>query len=287
MSSPFQIDLPRLHDLLAPNRPTRIVDIGANPINPTPYDALIRAGIAHVWGFEPQPSAFEKLQQMQTPNMSFLPYAIGDGGTHELRICQGSGFTSLLEPDPAFCTYMDHFAVKMTVKERLKVKTRRLDDIDELSDMDLVKIDIQGAEVTVFENARKTLADAVAVITEVAFIPLYKNQPLLDTQMRLMRDRGFRLHKFLPATAVPLRGPLQRRLGPQGMRNQMTDADAVFIRDLSPDTTLGTEALKHMALLAAGAFDSLDVCLRCLDILLDRQAIKAGPVDAWVASLQS
>jgi FkbM family methyltransferase len=283
-----QIDICGLRELLNPTRLTRIVDIGANPINPTPYASLIRRQLACVWGFEPQRSAFEQLEKMQTPNMSFLPYAIGDGNVHELRVCNGSGFTSLLEPNRAFCNYMNHFHVKMTVKDRIRIETRRLDDITELPQVDLIKIDIQGGEVMVFENAAQTLSTAVAVITEVALIPLYEGQPLLDTQMRVMRENGFGFHKFAPAKAVPLRGPLQTILGDgEALRNQMTDADVVFLRDVSPATDLDTEALKHLAILAVGAFDSLDVCLRCLDILVARKAIDPAVVTKWVEALRT
>lgn len=281
-----QIDITGLHKLLKPARMTQIVDIGANPINPTPYDALIRHEVARVWGFEPQASAYEQLLEMQTPYMSFLPYAIGDGAIHELRVCKGSGFTSLLEPNKAFFNYTNHFKIKMQVQERIPMQTKRLDDVAELPDIDLVKIDIQGGEASAFRNASSTLTEAVAVISEVAFIPLYEDQPLLDTQMRLMRENGFEFHKFLHAKGVPLRGPLQKRIGVEPLRNQLTDADAVFLRDVSPDTTLSSEALKHLALLAVGAFDSLDVCLRCLDILLVRKVVDAASVDKWVDALK-
>lgn len=287
MQQKYSIDIPGLNTLLHPERMTHIVDIGANPINPTPYDALIRNKVACVWGFEPQEAAFTELQKMQTPHLTFLKYAIGDAGIHDLRVCKGSAFTSLLEPNKAFCNYIDHFHIKMQVEQRIPVQTRRLDDVCELPAIDLVKIDIQGGEVTAFENAQRTLQNAVAVISEVAFIPLYEDQPLLDAQMREMRKNGFKLHKFMPHTSVPLRGQLQNKLGVDPLRNQLTDADAVFLRDVSSDTDLDDEGLKHMALLAAGAFDSLDVCLRCLEILMARKKIDPDAVNAWVDALRA
>ena len=50
-----------LVDMLAPQRKTSIVDIGANPINPALYDGLLAANLACVYGFEPQEVAFQKL----------------------------------------------------------------------------------------------------------------------------------------------------------------------------------------------------------------------------------
>ncbi len=52
-------------------------------------------------------------------------------------------------------------------------------DLDGLSDIDLIKIDVQGAELDVFRGGGKALANALMVITEVEFVELYTGQPLL------------------------------------------------------------------------------------------------------------
>ena len=127
----------------------------------------------------------------------------------------------------------------------------------------------------------------MAVITEAAFIPLYQDQPLLDEQMRILRGHGFVLHKFIDPVAVPLRGRFQARIGVDSLRNQLVDADAVFIRPIPPDTELETGPLSHLAMLAASVFDSLDVTLRCLEILVERDAVGAQAAEEWVASLTS
>lgn len=274
-----------LNTLVALSEPARIVDIGANPINPAPYDPLVDNGMATVWGFEPQPEAYAALKARETEHLRFLPYAIGDGGRHELRICKGSGFTSLLEPSQGFQNYVNHFKHKMQVSERVDIDTKRLDDLEELDRIDMVKIDIQGGETMVFDHAAQTLAGAVAVITEVAFIELYENQPLLDAQMQMMRAHGFVLHKLLSPISIPLRGPLQTPFGHERFRNQLVDSDAVFIRPIAPDTVLETQRVKTLAVLAAGVFDSLDVTLRCLDILVARDEITAKAATDWAKML--
>lgn len=263
----------------------RIADVGANPINPAPYDPLINSGLAEVWGFEPQPEAYEALKAIGRKDLHVLPYAIGDGRRHELRVCKGSGFTSLLEPSQAFRDYVNHFHLKMQVKERIKVDTHRLDDLAELPAIDMLKIDIQGGETMVFAHAGETLANAVAVVTEVAFVPLYEDQPLIDSQMRMLRGDGFCLHKFIAPMQVPLRGALQAPFGARHFRNQLTDGDAVFIRPIPESTDLASDKIKALAMLAMGAFDSVDVTLRCLDILVRRQEIAAEDARDWTASL--
>lgn len=41
-----------LAEALAPERLTRVVDIGANPLSEPPYAPLLRVGLCEVWGFE-------------------------------------------------------------------------------------------------------------------------------------------------------------------------------------------------------------------------------------------
>jgi hypothetical protein len=105
--------------------------------------------------------------------------------------------------------------------------------------------------------------------------------------MRMLRAKGFVLHKLLSPTAVPLRGRLQSRLDVEPLRNQWIDGDAVFIRPIPADTELGSEPLKHLALLAAGVIQSLDITLRCLDILVDRDEVDGTAAQDWADSLRA
>jgi hypothetical protein len=82
------------------------------------------------------------------------------------------------------------------VVERTTVSTKRLDDIDEVQNADYLKIDVQGAEVDVFNGAKNLLADIMIVHTEVEFVPLYINQPLFAEVDQILRKHGFLFHKF-------------------------------------------------------------------------------------------
>ncbi|MEM8593042.1 MAG: methyltransferase FkbM, partial [Pseudomonadota bacterium] len=70
---------------LHPERPIRIVDVGANPINEPPYDALLASGCAEVFGFEPQKDAYEALLASKPENATFVNAAVGAGGTGTLH----------------------------------------------------------------------------------------------------------------------------------------------------------------------------------------------------------
>ncbi|MCK0094485.1 FkbM family methyltransferase [Yoonia sp. F2084L] len=115
-----------LRDLVKPQRLTRIVDVGASPINPAPYDMLLDAGLAEVTGFEPQPDPFEDLQNNPIPNRTVLPYAVGNGEDGILNVCRASGFTSLLKANEDFLTYAGRWRAMMRVVEHIPVQTQRL-----------------------------------------------------------------------------------------------------------------------------------------------------------------
>jgi hypothetical protein len=143
-----------------------------------------------------------------------------------------------------------------------------------LPECDLLKIDIQGGETMVFKNGPKFLDKLAAVITEVAFIPLYEKQPLLDAQMVALRPHGLQLHKFGALKQIHLRGKLQSRLAStKAYRNQLIDGDAVFIQQVTQDCGLDVEKIKHLAIVAEAVFSSQDVVLRCLDVMVARDLV--------------
>lgn len=284
MGKDFDRDrLDALVALLAPERRTRVVEVGANPINDNPYANLRASGHCEVWGFEPDPRAFAKLTPSDVE--TYLPYAIGRGGPATLHVTKVASLTSLLRPSAETTTFFQRLASPATVVEEVALETHRLDDLDAVPPFDLLKIDVQGGEVQVFEGAAAKLSSSMAVITEVAFVPLYEDQPLLDDQMRVLRQHGFDFHKFTFLKGLSLRGGLATNLQKNGHSNQLLDGDAVFLRSLRKPDLIDTEALKHMAILADAVIESFDVVARCLDLLMARDAIDADGAAAYVARL--
>lgn len=271
-----------LLDILRPERRTRIVDIGANPINGSPYQKLIDLGAAEVWGFEPQKEALEKLKEKATPHEHYLPNAIGNGQKGLLRICRSEGFTSLLAPSQPTIDYLHYFHSHMKVVETIEMETSRLDDLDEIPGIDLLKIDVQGSEVDVFEGGTRALSDAVAVVSEVSFIRLYENQPLFHDQAAVLERMGFQFTKFMFLKARHLRTGYSSRLNPKKNKNQVIDGDAVFIRSFLDAANYSDEQLKHLAICADCVFQSFDLALRCINILVERGRVGGERVESYV-----
>ena len=264
-----------LCDILQPQRLTSIVDIGANPVEPAPYEALVTAGLAQVYCFEPQESAYNALLAAPRPNQTVLPYAIGTGKKATLHVCRHSGFTSLLKPNPDAFAYLGRWQKHTEVIETVKVETKRLDDLPEIKNADLVKIDIQGGELSVFKNGRDTLGKASVVITEVAAVPLYQKQPLLHDQMKFLHDQGFMLHKFMFFKELSLMNGFSKFIFAKENHNQLCDGDAVFIKSLLQLRETADEDLKHLALLSDAVLESYDLTLSILAILLERGVLKS------------
>lgn len=265
-----------LAGFLAPQRLTEVVDVGANPIDgEPPYAPMLAAGLCRVTGFEPQEEALLELQKKKGPNERYLPHAVGDGRAHTLNICVASGMTSLFEPDPATLGLFEVLAPLGEVTRRVPLETRRLDDISEVQHLDFLKIDIQGGELAVFKGGAGKLAQAVAVQTEVSFVTLYKGQPALGDVDLEMRRQGFMPHCFAAIKQWPI-APCVIGGDPRRPLNQLLEADIVYVRDFSRPESMSDEQLKHLALIAHHCYRSVDLALRCVMLLEQRQALEAG-----------
>ena len=275
-----------LSALLRPARLTEVVDIGANPIDgDPPYKGMMLQKLCRVTGFDPHPAAIAELAKRKSPQETYLPYAVGDGGAHTLNICRGIGFASLLQPHAKTLTHFPNFTELGRVIERLSLQTRRLDDIAEISAIDLLKIDIQGGELSVFKHGRSKLAKAVAIQTEVSFVPLYENQPVFGDIDLELRAQGFIPHSFAAINKkmiAPMLGP-----DPAAAINQLVEADVVYVRNFIEAEAMDSEQLKHLALIAHHCYGSFDLALNCIHHLAARGAIPPDGKNRYIGLLQT
>lgn len=277
----------QLIHLLQPQRLTEIVDIGANPIDgDPPYKTLLQSKLCKVTGFEPQPEALEKLNQQKSELENYLPYAIGDGKQHTLKVCQYSGMTSLLEPNQN--TFDNFLALKTnaTVLERILISTHQLDDIDEIQALDFLKIDIQGTELSVFQSGKQKLSNAIAIQTEISFVTLYENQPSFGEIDIELRSQGFIPHCFADVKKWPI-SPFTYQNQPLRAVNQLLEADIVYVRDFTQPQNISDEQLKHLALIAHCCYQSFDLTLRCIDLLEQRAALPTHSQQIYINMLNS
>jgi FkbM family methyltransferase len=243
-----------------------VVDIGANSIDgPALYAGLLASGSARVVGFDPNPTAIQRLNLAKSVNERYLPLAIGDGQRHTLHICSAEGMTSLLEPNSTVLNLFGGFPEWGKVVRREAIQTVRLDDVPEVHNVDLLKLDIQGAELLVLQHAERCLSQAVVVQTEVEFVPLYKQQPLFADIDSFMRERGFWLHKFAEGAKSRLIAPVaDPDEGIYKDKGQLLYADAVYIKNPTRFADLPADKLINAALILNDVYGSPDMAVRAL-----------------------
>jgi len=270
---------------LGAERLTRVVDVGANPLSDPPYKFLMDRGACEVFGFEPQEEAFEELQQIKAENETYFKCAVGDGTAQTLYIYNESGLTSTFRANEAALGFLGRSARNIRLKETETLKTKRLDDLDDIPDFDVLKIDVQGSEVAVFRGGAEKLKSATVVIPEVRFYPLYEGEPMLGGVDEELRAQGFILHKFMFLKPKVLPSRHIDHLKRTQHRNQLIDGDAVYLRDLGHPEDYSDEQLKHLAIAASAIFESHDLVLHCLDHLIERKAVDPVISERYLAGL--
>ena len=266
-------------------RCTRIMDVGANPVNRPAYADLAEAGHAEVHGFEPGAEAFRRLDQNKGPTEVYHAHAVGLGGSATFHICENASFSSLFAPDAPQIAALGHWQKSLTVTDTVPVKTVALDKIKNLPLPDMLKMDTQGAELDILKGGKAVLSQAVVIMPELRFFRLYRDEPMLGRVDQKLRDMGFMLHKILPGAMVRLTSSHIDRLRPAMTRNQMVDADAIYIRDIVRHAEMTDAQLSHLALLADAVFTSMDLVLRCLDLLVARGAIPVSVIETYILKL--
>lgn len=275
-----------LHRILSPQRLTQVVDIGANPINGRPpYAVLRRAGLCHVTGFEPDPTAFAALANQPAPNVTFRPEAVGAGGDATLHISPHSGLTSTLPLADWVGNYLGPYWDRGRTGAIPKaISTVRLDDLSSLPAIDFLKIDIQGGEMAVFQHGRTKLAETAMIQTEAALLPYYEGQADLGAQITELGQQGFQPYRLAEVNRHRLAYDAELGRGVRTERSQVLDIDIVFLRD-PVRMRQSDETLRHLTLLADAVLGANDLVLRCLTELIRRGCVLRDAVEPYLAVL--
>lgn len=252
--------------------PLRCLDVGALAISeqPEPWVEWARAGCAEVIGFEPITEECTRLNQQVTGEGSrirYLPYALGDGAEHRLHVTNVPMTSSLYPPARSTIDLFPLLGELMRVEQQLPLQTHRLDDLPEVSPADFLKLDVQGAELMVLENATETLRDVAVLQCEVEFVELYEGQPLFADVDRCLRTQGFGFLRFAYAMGRPF-NPLQRQEGPGLAISQTLWGDAIYVKDFRRRSEWNERILKAAAFVLHelyGAFDLVSLMLAELD----------------------
>lgn len=246
-----------------------VLDIGASLTDTAPYQPLVDSGIARVIGFEPNSEECEKLKQLHGATHDFFPYFVGDG--KPATFCETNWFAtgSLFRPNkPLLELYQNLHEVTTLVAEH-PIQTVALDDIPEITDVDYIKIDVQGAELSVFQHAERVLQGVSIIHTEVCFVELYEKQPLFADVDQFLRGKGFQFIKFTGFGTRALK-PIVMGNNPN-VGNQYLWSDAIYMRDLLKVESMPADKLIKLATVAHDVYGLYDFALYLLKIVDAKQ----------------
>jgi protein O-GlcNAc transferase len=239
----------------------KIVDVGAMSLGEgtDAYSRLTSATPCDVYGFEPGAKALAELKASAKPRHHYLPYFIGDGSPRTFYECNFNMTSSLFEPNMDLLAKFQHL---VQVQKTHAVETKRLDDIPELDGTDFLKVDVQGAELMVFEGAGRILDNALVVHTEVQFVPLYKGASLFGEIDTYLRSKGFLLHRLTQVGRTFK--PLVFMNDVTAMLSQVLWGDAVYVRDFMQFDQLSGAALLKLATILHETCRSVDMAALAL-----------------------
>lgn len=243
-------------DFLKNKKPIIICDIGASPIDKTLFiDDLFNNTLSSIVGFEPNKSEFEKLNK-NSSNKKFYNFAIGDGKNKTLNICRSPGMSSFLEPDMEYLSKFHIFEKLSQIIDKVEVKTKKLNDIDEK--IDFLKIDVQGYESEIIKYGENKIKDSLVIQIETSPIPLYKKEKSFSYISSQLENLGFSLHMFNNINTRMFK-PMLLNNDPFNGLHHLFQLDCVFIKNFNNLKSLSQEDLIKLALILFYSFKSYDL----------------------------
>lgn len=265
----------RLRELLQPKHLTSIIDVGASDMEKQIsgaawYKLMVDHQLARVTGFDPQADCLP----VATEGRNYLPIAVGSGKPATLYQCAHPAFTGLFEPDEKILALFADYTKWGKVQSKTAIETHRIDDIDEIDNMDFLVMDAQGSELDILNGATEKLKSTAVIQVEMSFIPLYKNQPMFADLDAALRHLGFIPHTIAGQVRQVIAPFHQSKLSVGAKVNQNISLDMVYIRDFARLDKLEPEVIKHLAMIVYYSYQSFDLAFRCVDHLHKRGIIQ-------------
>jgi len=244
-----------------------ILEIGALQVEKSkePFYELLRYfPFSKIIGFEVDKAVCDKMNLTAKSGIKYYPYALGRNNEKKnFYITNHPMCCSLYKPNDSFNSLYNNLEVAY-LKHEMEVETISLDffvEENQIGEIDLLKIDVQGAELDIFKGGVKALKDVLQIVCEVEFVHHYENQPLFGDVSNFLSQYDFMFNKFLSIAGRSLR-PILLEKNPNTMSQQLW-ADAVFIHHVQKIKNLNNEKLLKLSLIAC-VYGSVDLTFFCL-----------------------
>jgi len=194
-----------------------IFDIGAHRGESVLYLKRIFPS-SSIYSFEPDPDSFKVLERNDIDGVCCLNLAISDtDGVERFYRNKISHTNSLFRVN---LQSKDSIGVNTAnakndteyfigFNQEIDIPTLRLDSFvkaNAISHIDLLKIDVQGAECKVLNGAREILGNTKVIVLEISFFDYYNHQTtFMDVEM-IISSLGFRLFSISEISNNPMNG---------------------------------------------------------------------------------
>ena len=187
---------------------------------------------------------------------------------------------STLEPYKKTFDVFNIYKKQAEVNKTIDVQTRKLDDIEEIENIDYLKIDIQGGELDVFKNGKFKLKKTLFIDTEVSFINLYNNEPTIGEVDIELRKFGLVPHTFRHISKNII-APMVINNDPFKHLNQIVQADIIYVKDFREFEKLDDDDLKKICLIAHYCYSSWDLAFKCIHSLIERKNLSKNIITEY------
>lgn len=182
--------------------PEVIVEIGARDCNET-LGFYKKYPNATIFTFECNPATLpicrKAVEDIQ--NINLIEKAVSDENANLTfyQIDQENTITSWEDGNPGASSLYranDSYTIEKYAQKEITVASTKLDDQLKGIDVDVIWMDIQGAELRALKGAKSILNNVALIHTEIEFDSIYEGQPLFWDIKKFMLNNGFYLLTF-------------------------------------------------------------------------------------------
>jgi FkbM family methyltransferase len=194
-----------------------ILDVGAHHGESVAYLKTLFPK-ASIYSLEPDPDSFDVLSASNIEGVSYFNLALSDtDGTASFYRNKISHTNSLFKVNLnsrdsigiASATAINDTQYFGGFNEEIKATIMRLDSFTKqhsIDQVDLLKIDVQGAEYRVLNGGRETLQNTKAVVVEIIFFDYYEHQTAFMDIEKILSPLGFQLFSISEISNNPMNG---------------------------------------------------------------------------------